>query len=113
MNKIGHTLKELRKSNGFSIIDIIKKLAEINIVVKQKTIYKWENDICIPNIQTINALSHIYGISLTSLYEDTSFCKSLNQHENCFIDFLRSNKSFRKLAKQLINLNMSEEDQYG
>ncbi len=85
MKKIGKTLKELRKSNGFSINDIIKKLAETNIIVKQKTIYKWENDTCIPNIETINVLSHIYGISLTSMYEDTSFCKSLNQHENNFI----------------------------
>ena len=110
MSKIGKTLKELRKSNGFSINDIIKKLAETNIIVKQKTIYKWENDTCIPNIETINVLSHIYGISLTSMYEDTAFCKSLNRHENNFINHLRSNKAFRRLAKQLTILNLSEED---
>lgn len=110
MNKIGKTLKELRKSNGFSISDIIKKLAETNINIKPKTVYKWENDTCIPNIETINILSHIYGISLTSMYEDTSFCKSLNHYENKFIDCLRTNKTFRKLVKQLVNLNSLEED---
>lgn len=110
MNKIGKTLKELRKSNGFSIKDIIQKLAETNIIVKQKTIYKWENDTCIPSVETINVLSHIYGISLTSMYEDTSFCKSLNQHENIFIDSLRINKTFRRLVMQLINLNSLEEN---
>ena len=109
MNKIGNILKSLRKSQGFSIPEITKKLEETNIVVKQKTIYRWENNTCIPDIKTINILSHIYEVTLSSIYEDSKFCKTLNEHENDFIDYFRNNRTFKRIIQLLINLNVSEE----
>ena len=109
MNKIGNILKSLRKSHGFSIPEITKKLEETNIVVKQKTIYRWENNTCIPDIKTINILSHIYGVTLSSIYEDSKFCKTLNEHENDFMDYFRNNRTFKRIIQLLINLNVSEE----
>lgn len=104
MREIGDTLRTLRKSCNYTVYDILKKLAETNIHVKLNTIYKWENNICVPDIKTINVLSNIYGISLTSIYEDSKFCKSLNKNENEFIVFLRENLKFRKIVKLLLNL---------
>lgn len=108
MKNIGSTLKTLRKENNFSIYDITQKLAETNIHVREKTIYKWENNTCVPDVKTINVLSNIYGITLTSIYEDSKFCKSLNKHESNFIKLLRSNNRFRKIVKLLINLKSEE-----
>ena len=108
MYKIGSTLKSLRTSNGYSIVEVIKKFAEINIPIKAKTIYRWENDSCIPDLQTINILSHIYGVSITSIYEDDAFCKSLNKNENDFINYMRNNQSFKKIINLLANLNVEE-----
>ena len=108
MNTIGDTLKSLRKNCNYSVYDIIKKLEETNIHVRVNTIYKWENNITIPDIKTINVLSNIYGISLTSIYEDSKFCKSLNKNENDFIVFLRNNNNFRKIIKLLVNLKEDE-----
>ena len=108
MYKIGNTLKTLRTSNGLSIIEVIKKFAEINIPIKAKTIYRWENNTCIPDIKTINILSHIYGVSLTSIYEDDAFCKSLNKYENDFINCLRNNKTYKKIIKLLANIDSDD-----
>ena len=108
MYKIGSTLKSLRTSNGYSIVEVIKKFAEINIPIKAKTIYRWENDSCVPDIKTINILSHIYGVSLTSIYEDDIFCKSLNKCENDFIDCLRNNKTYKKIIKLLANIDVED-----
>ena len=104
MNNIGETLKMLRKSCNYTVCDIIKKLEETNIHVRENTIYKWENNISVPDIKTINVLSNIYGISLTSIYEDSKYCKSLNKSENEFIILLRSNIKFKKIVKLLINI---------
>ena len=41
MYKIGSTLKSLRTSNGYSIVEVIKKFAEINIPIKAKTDWAW------------------------------------------------------------------------
>ena len=108
MLKIGSTLKSLRTSSGFSIVEVIKKFSELNISVKAKTIYRWENDSCIPDIQTINILSHIYGVSLTSIYEDDEFYKSLSKCENDFINCMRNNQTYKKIIKLLANLDMEE-----
>ena len=108
MKNIGDTLRELRKNCNYSVYDIINKLEETNIHVRVNTIYKWENNICIPDIETINVLSNIYGISLTGIYEDSKFCKALNKNENEFIKILRSNIKFRKIVKLLVDIKDGE-----
>lgn len=108
MKNLGLKLKSLRKDNNYSVYDIVKKLEEFNIHLKEKTIYKWENNTCTPDVKTINVLSNIYGITLTSIYEDSKFCKTLNKHESEFIKNFRSNLNFRKIVKQLVNKNLEE-----
>ena len=108
MYKIGSKLKYLRTSHGYSIVEVMKKFEEINIPIKAKTIYRWENDSCIPDLKTINALSHIYGVNLASIYEEEPFCKSLNKNENDFIDCLRTYPTYKKIIKLLANVDMEE-----
>lgn len=105
MYKIGSKLKYYRTANGYSIVEVVKKFSEINVPIRAQTIYKWENDSCIPDLKTINILSHIYGTNLASIYDDNKFCKSLSKQENDFINCLRNNEVYKKIIKLLCSLN--------
>lgn len=101
---IGDKLKALRKSNGYSIKKVVEKLKEINIFIKDKSVYRWENNAVIPDIKTINALSNIYNTNITSIYEDSKYYKSLTENESKFINCLRKNSYFKKIIMLLIKL---------
>ncbi|MBR0039049.1 MAG: helix-turn-helix transcriptional regulator [Lachnospiraceae bacterium] len=104
MVKIGKKLREARLNCNLSIEKVIKKLEELNIYVTKKTIYRWENDDTVPDLKTINTLSFIYNANLNELYEDTKFCKSLNENEYRFIIAVRENEQFRKITKLLYKI---------
>lgn len=104
MIKIGKKLKEIRLNCKLSINKVIKKLEELDIYVTKKTIYRWENDVTVPDLKTINTLSYIYNTNLNLLYEDKKFYKSLSENEYKFIIAVRENESLRKIAKLLYKI---------
>ena len=104
MLKIGHKLKEIRLKNKFSIPTVIKKLEEVNIYITKKTIYRWENDNIIPNLETIKVLSFIYNTNLNEIYEDKRYLKVLSEGEFIFINILRENNNFKKIVKTLVKM---------
>ena len=101
---LGTKLKNLRKENKYTIKNIISKLNEYNICVTEKSIYRWENNKVVPDIKTIHVLSNIFNVSLTSLYEDSKYCKALNKSESKFLNYLRTNSHFKKIVSLLIKL---------
>ena len=105
MSLIGDKLKTLRKSNGYSIKKVVEKLNEINIFVKEKSIYRWESNKVIPDIKVINALSNIYNTNITCIYEDSKYFKSLNENVSKFINYLREDPHFKKIIMLLARVS--------
>ena len=108
MQNLGNKLKTLRKEYGYSIKNIVEKFDEINYHITAKTIYRWESNKVVPELKAINVLANIYNVRLTSLYEDSKFCKSLNENESKFIYYLRNNSDFKKIMTLLLKFKTED-----
>lgn len=99
---IGSKLKELRKQNGLTVTYVAKKLAEKNLPICNKTIYKWENGTINPDIKIFNALAEIYSTSIESFFTGNSKRQMLNPSEQIFINSFRKNELYRKIIFLLL-----------
>ena len=60
---IGETLKNARKSAGFSVSDIVSFLQDNGIETSAKTIYGWESNFAYPSVHVFLLLCEKYKIS--------------------------------------------------
>ena len=102
--KLGKKLREIRKENNLSVKNVSERFKEYDINTSEKLIYGWENDVAIPNLKNIRILSSIYKVNLSSLYEDSKYCKALDENENKFIEMIRSNYKFKKIVSLLLEI---------
>lgn len=106
---ISAVLKQLRKTSGYSAIDVIEKLKEYNIHLSPKTLYGYESGISMLNADVFVALCRIYNcdnpldilINKPNDYTDTIFLKryhSLDSHGKEIVDFVLE-KELERLKK--------------
>lgn len=61
-SKLGRSLEKIRNSKNLSQVEVGDK-----IHVSPKTLSKWEHGDCYPDIQSIESLAELYGVSLNDL----------------------------------------------
>ena len=94
----GSKIKKVRLQNNLSIIDVSKLFLHHSNPVSPKTIYKWERDIVIPDIEQFATLANIYNTTLSGLLDNPkSLSRNLTEHEIKFIEMLRCNDTYKKI----------------
>ena len=68
LGKVGKFIAELRKEKKLTQAQLGEKVG-----VTDKTVSKWEQGICAPNISILNELSEILGITTTELLNGKRF----------------------------------------
>ena len=61
-SELGRSLEKIRNSKNLSQVEVGDK-----IHVSSKTLSKWEHGDCYPDIQSIESLAELYGVSLNDL----------------------------------------------
>lgn len=67
---LGEILKSLRQKNKFTQEQVATKL-----FISTQAVSKWENELSIPSIDNLLALSDLYNISLDELVQGSPFFK--------------------------------------
>ena len=55
-------LRNLREKNEWQYVNVVVKLAELGVMVNEKTIRKWEAGLEYPELDVIYKLSEIYNV---------------------------------------------------
>ena len=101
MNKfvLGKKLRRLRIKNSLTVSALSELLMSHNIKASERTIYRWEQDISIPDLNTLKILSIIFNVNLTSIFENPNSNRlSLTKDEINFIKMYRKNKNFNNIV---------------
>lgn len=61
--RIGRTLKKLRKERWMTVEDVVRMLAKDSINIAVKTLYGWESAQAQPRAEVFLALCRIYGVT--------------------------------------------------
>lgn len=107
MRKIGEALRYHRKLKGLTVSDVVVRLQDYNINVKEKTIYGWENCDSSPSADKFLALCEIYHIrSLSSILNEPqppqSF--SINPDEKNLVTYYRRHKDMQQAVRRLLEM---------
>ena len=90
---IGKKLRALRIKSGLKVRDVSKSFCDNDYPISEKTIYKWESDDLVPDIQNLNKIliiSHFFG--------NDFLVQGLDEIEYKFIESIRHNQVFRRIA---------------
>ena len=101
MNKfvLGKKLRRLRVKNCLTVNTLSELLMSHNIKASERTIYRWEKDVSMPDLNTLKILSIIYNVNLNSIFENPESNRlSLTKDEINFIKMFRSNKIFNHIV---------------
>lgn len=74
MNKTGQNIKQLRKERNISV----SALQEYLGLGSTQAIYRWQKGDCLPTVDNLCALSHLFGISM----DDILILKDSNKHSS-------------------------------
>lgn len=103
-NKISIRLKTLRKQSSLSAKQVIYLLSKSNHKYSLQALYKWEEGMVTPKLNTIKELSKIYHCPISYLVDGKIFeYKKLTASENYVLNIYRTNFLFRSIATQIIN----------
>ena len=106
----GSKIKKIRIENDLSIVDVSKLFLQHSNPVSPKTIYKWEKDIVIPDLEQFATLANIYNTSLSGLLNNQkSLSRNLTEHESEFIEMLRYNATYKKIVVLLSKKEREEQ----
>ena len=98
MNKfvLGKKLRRLRIKNSLTVSTLSEILSSHNILANERTIYRWEQDISIPDLNTLKILSIIYNVNLSSIFEKQNSMSFAYPNEvRCFPVLQLQKASFR------------------
>ncbi|MBQ3158509.1 MAG: trypsin-like peptidase domain-containing protein, partial [Clostridia bacterium] len=92
MKKYGHIISGLRKKQGLTQDQLGKKLN-----VSYQAVSKWENDLSEPDLETLEKLTNIFGISMSEFFDmansqESSIKKTININDND----IKKDKNFLK-----------------
>lgn len=94
---IGNKLRELRKKNNLTQVEIAKKLR-----VTQPLIQRWESGNKIPNLETLKKFSTIFNVSLDTLAFDGKDLTNLKEKDKTFISKLKDFENLTDDDKQTV-----------
>lgn len=83
MRKIGEKIAQLRKEKGMTQSDLAEKMC-----VTDKAVSKWERNISVPDIRTVQKLSQVFEVSVEEFINETF--NSENKTKNLIMLVLRS-----------------------
>ena len=96
---LGKKLRRLRVKNCLTVSTLSELLMSHNILATERTIYRWEQDISIPDLNTLKILSIIYNVNLPSIFDNQNSNRlSLTKDEIKFIKMFRDNKTFYNIV---------------
>lgn len=77
----GKRLRELRKNRGFKVAAICDYMGGIS----EQAVYKWERGACLPTIDNLLALSHLYHVKIEDLlvYQEVETASYSFAEKNC------------------------------
>ena len=77
IEKTGKRLRNMRKENGIRVAALCEYMGGIS----EQAVYKWERGACLPTIDNLLALSHLYHVQMEDLliYEEAEMASS------CFV----------------------------
>lgn len=103
-NKISIRLKTLRKQSSLSAKQVICMLSKSNRKYSLQSLYKWEEGMVTPNLNTIKELSRIYHCPMSYLVDGKIFeYKKLTATEIFLLNIYRTDFLFRSISVQIIN----------
>jgi len=109
-SKIGELLKKYRKMNGYSVADVVEKLNEKSIEIKEKTFYGWENNRSCPSIEVFLEICEIYKI--TNIVEafgyDGGKAFAVTEHEKELIKKYRECGVVKPAIDKLLDLEKGD-----
>ena len=81
IEKTGKRLRNMRKENGIRVAAVCEYMGGIS----EQAVYKWERGACLPTIDNLLALSHLYHVQMEDLlvYEEAEMASS------CFLRMYR------------------------
>ena len=74
IEKTGKRLRNMRKENGIRVTALCEYMGGIS----EQAVYKWERGACLPTIDNLLALSHLYHVRMEDLlvYEEAEMASS-------------------------------------
>ena len=74
IEKTGERLRNMRKENGIRVAAVCEYMGGIS----EQAVYKWERGACLPTIDNLLALSHLYHVQMEDLlvYEEAEMASS-------------------------------------
>lgn len=105
---IGDKLKEFRIKNGFSVKKLSGLLTAINQPISTQMIYKWEKNLCVPDIRMLNALASIYNVGIGHFFDDDSSVQALSEVELKLLSHMQKSKIFRRIIYLLVKLERGD-----
>ena len=75
MKKYGHIISKLRKKQGLTQEQLGKKLN-----VSYQAISKWENNLSEPDLETIEKLTEVFGISMSEFFDMAKNPENINNN---------------------------------
>lgn len=101
--ELGAKLRALRKCYGYSAKKLVHLLEKRGLSYKEETIYKWEQENCVPNIKTLKCLSEIFHCSMSILLSEPDVeYKNLSSFEIFLLHLYRNDFLFRSISVQIM-----------
>ena len=63
MKKTGENIKRLREAHNISVTDVQQFLG----LADPQAVYQWQRGICLPTVDHLCALSHLFGITMNDI----------------------------------------------
>ena len=76
MNTLGEKLRTARIEKKLSQSEVAEKL-----LVSRQTISKWENNVCLPDLDNFQKICELYGFSSSEVLNSESEAATLKKHE--------------------------------
>lgn len=91
--KTGKRLRDMRKGKGIKVATVCAYMGGIS----EQAVYKWERGACLPTIDNLLALSHLYQVRMEDLlvYEEAEMVSYYFIQKNCSKIHLQSAVNFR------------------
>lgn len=96
-------LKALRKNLSMTVSQVSKLLKKNNISYSEQSIYKWEQGLVTPSLDTLNELSKIYDCNISYLIEGKKYkYLRISQSEYYLLNIYRTDFLFRSILTQVL-----------